>query len=142
MLNLLWRRVGINSVEKTRIIMPVNSISYRQTRFMSIHEYKSMQLLQESGILVPAGKVAETAGEAQAIANDLLDKSCHKVFVKAQVLTGGRGKGVFKNGWQGGVKGATDAKQALEIAHNMLGQTIVTKQSGPAGKLCSKVNTL
>lgn len=108
---------------------------------MSIHEYMSMDLLKKSGILVPRGKVADNAEEVEKIAQNLLSGNGRsgKIFVKAQVLTGGRGKGVFGNGWQGGVKAAQNPRQALEIASNMLGQTIVTKQSGPSGKLCSKV---
>jgi len=61
------------------------------------------------------------------------------VVVKSQIHAGGRGKGTFKNGFQGGVKVSGSAAEAFEHARNMLGQVLVTKQSGAEGKLVSKV---
>lgn len=56
------------------------------------------------------------------------------MVIKSQILAGGRGLGTFTNGFKGGVHIATSADQVKEIAGNMLGQTLVTKQSGPEGK--------
>lgn len=56
-----------------------------------------------------------------------------QVVVKSQILAGGRGLGTFTNGFQGGVH-IVHKDQALENANKMLGQTLVTKQTGPAGK--------
>jgi succinyl-CoA synthetase beta subunit len=60
------------------------------------------------------------------------------VVIKAQVLSGGRGLGTFKNGYKGGVHMITKSDQAKEIAQQMLGQELVTKQA-PNGILCNKV---
>jgi succinyl-CoA synthetase beta subunit len=59
--------------------------------------------------------------------------------VKAQIHAGGRGKGTFTNGFKGGVKLCTTAEEAGELAGKMLGQTLITAQTGEAGKLVSKV---
>jgi len=67
------------------------------------------------------------------------ESDCQNVFVKAQVLTGGRGKGKFSNGFEGGVHLAKNDKEAFEFGEKMLGHHLITKQSGPAGKLCKKV---
>ncbi len=89
---------------------------------MKIHEYQAKELLASYGIAVPGGKVAVTADEAYEIAKE----SCPCV-IKAQVHSGGRGKA-------GGVKVATTPEQAREIARDMLGMTLVTKQTGPEGR--------
>ena len=60
-------------------------------------------------------------------------------MVKAQVLAGGRGKGFFKNGFQGGVHTALSAEEVGNLAHKMLGQRLVTKQTGEEGRPVSKV---
>lgn len=70
-------------------------------RFLNVHEYVSYTILSENGIPVPKFGVAKTAAEAGKIASDLNVKD---LVIKAQVLTGGRGKGHFKNGLKGGVK--------------------------------------
>ena len=62
-----------------------------------------------------------------------------KLVIKAQVHAGGRGKGTFKNGFQGGVHLVETPEQAAEFAEKMIGQTLVTKQTGEEGKLVSKV---
>src|SRR6202011_26309 len=61
------------------------------------------------------------------------------LVVKAQVHAGGRGKGTFKNGFKGGVHVVKSAKEAREVAQKMLGQTLVTQQTGPAGRVVNKV---
>lgn len=73
-------------------------------RRLNIHEHMSVDLLREFGITVPAGRVAYSADEAVAMANELPSE---EVVVKAQVLAGGRGKGHFDNGFQGGVQSVT-----------------------------------
>jgi len=59
--------------------------------------------------------------------------------VKAMVLSGGRGLGTFKNGFKGGVHLATNLKDVKKMTEAMLGQKLVTKQSGPDGIICNKV---
>lgn len=95
-----------------------------------------MGLLKEYGIKVARGGVATTAQEAGKIARELKSKD---VVVKAQVLAGGRGKGHFTSGMKGGVKMAYSPEQAEEYAEKMLGYNLITKQTGAAGRTCSKV---
>ena len=106
---------------------------------MNLHEYQAKQLLAQCGVAVPVGAVASTADEAKAAAEKLFATGAGRVVVKAQTHAGGRGKGVFKSGYQGGVKLCDNAGQACEIAKSMLGQVLVTKQTGPDGRLISKV---
>ncbi len=103
---------------------------------MNIHEYQAKELFTKFGVATPPGKVASTAEEAGKIAEELGGKG---LVVKAQIHAGGRGKGTFKNGFKGGVHVIDNAAQAKDIAGKMLGQTLVTHQTGPDGKLVSKV---
>lgn len=103
---------------------------------MNIHEYQARNLFQQFGVATPQGREASTPAEAEAAAAALAGK---KIVVKAQVHAGGRGKGTFKNGFQGGVHLCSTAAEARSIAEKMLGQTLVTHQTGPEGKLVSKV---
>ena len=103
---------------------------------MNIHEYQAKELFEKYGVATPKGKVAASAEEAGAAAREIGGPG---LVVKAQVHAGGRGKGTFKNGFKGGVHVVDSAEQAQEIAGQMIGQTLVTHQTGPEGKLVSKV---
>ncbi|HVU37681.1 MAG TPA: ADP-forming succinate--CoA ligase subunit beta [Opitutales bacterium] len=103
---------------------------------MNIHEYQAKQLFREYGIAVARGAVAKTAGEIDP-ALALLPTG--KIVVKSQIHAGGRGKGTFTDGFKGGVKIADAPAQAKEYAGKMLGNTLVTHQTGPAGR---KVQTV
>ncbi len=103
---------------------------------MNIHEYQAKELFSKFGVATPAGKVASTAEEAGKAADELGGIG---LVVKAQIHAGGRGKGTFKNGFKGGVHVIENSAQAAEIAGKMIGQTLVTHQTGPEGKLVSKV---
>ena len=103
---------------------------------MNIHEYQAKELFEKYGVASPNGQVAETAEEAKAAAQAL---GGGNLVIKAQVHAGGRGKGTFKNGFQGGVHLLESPDQAAEFASKMIGQTLVTKQTGEEGKLVSKV---
>jgi succinyl-CoA synthetase beta subunit len=103
---------------------------------MNIHEYQAKELFEKFGVATPAGKVASTAAEAGAAAREIGGEG---LVVKAQIHAGGRGKGTFTNGFKGGVHVINTAEEAEEIAGKMLGQTLVTHQTGPEGKLVSKV---
>lgn len=104
---------------------------------MNIHEYQAKQLLAQYGVVVPAGSVCKTAEEAKAAAEKLFAAGADTVVVKSQIHAGGRGKGTFKSGYQGGVKLRKSANEIYEAAKAMLGQTLVTKQTGPDGRLVS-----
>ena len=95
---------------------------------MKVHEYQAKEILARYGVPVPNGKVARTADEAAAIAEEL----GVPVVVKAQIHAGGRGKG-------GGIKLASDAKEARAAAGEILGMQLVTHQTGPEGQVVKRV---
>jgi succinyl-CoA synthetase beta subunit len=95
---------------------------------VKVHEYQAKSLLAQYGVAVPEGEVAESPEGAREIAKRLGGAA----VVKAQIHAGGRGKG-------GGVKVAKDAEQAFEHARAILGMTLVTPQTGPAGRVVRKV---
>ncbi len=103
---------------------------------MNIHEYQAKELFEKFGVPTPKGEVANSASEARKIAEAINSKL---YAVKAQVHAGGRGKGIFKNGYQGGVKIVKTPQEVEEAASNMIGQILVTHQTGEEGKLVSKV---
>jgi succinyl-CoA synthetase beta subunit len=96
---------------------------------MNLHEYQAKEVFRSYGIAVPAGSVAATAEEAAAVARSLGGPVW---VVKAQVHAGGRGKA-------GGVKVARDVEAVRTAAVGMLGQRLITKQTGPEGLPVEKV---
>ena len=103
---------------------------------MNIHEYQAKALFEKFGVAVPKGTTATSpAGFVTALA--ALPEG--PTMVKSQIHAGGRGKGTFTNGFKGGVKFCKTKADALAMAGNMLGQTLVTAQTGPAGR---KVQTI
>lgn len=115
---------------------PSASLLTQQARNLHIHEYQCHKLMRDAGISVPNGGVAETPDEAEAVARSLQTED---MIVKAQVHTGGRGKGVFDNGFKGGVHICNTPLEVRGIAQKMLGHRLKTKQSGPEGKLVSRI---
>ena len=103
---------------------------------MNIHEYQAKELFQKYNVPTPGGAVAGTPEEAKAAAEALAGKT---IVVKAQIHAGGRGKGVFKNGFKGGVHLCDSPDKAAELSKSMLGQVLVTHQTGEEGKLVGKV---
>ena len=103
---------------------------------MNIHEYQAKELLQKFDVATTRGRVAATLDEAEQIARELGDLD---IVIKAQVHAGGRGKGIFKNGFKGGVHVRKNAEEIREVAAQMLGQILITHQTGPAGRLVNKV---
>jgi len=103
---------------------------------MNIHEYQAKELLARHGVPVPKGGVASTPEQAEKIAAELKAPS---LVIKAQIHAGGRGKGRFKHGFEGGVHVHKSSKETRDLAAKMLGQTLVTHQTGEAGRLVSKV---
>jgi succinyl-CoA synthetase beta subunit len=96
---------------------------------MKIHEYQAKAILAQHGVPVPRGEVAFNAAEAGAIARRL---GGSVVVVKAQIHAGGRGKG-------GGVKLAKSVEDAERLTSQMIGMTLVTHQTGPEGRVVSRV---
>src|SRR5205809_7180283 len=106
---------------------------------MNIHEYQAKQLLAQFGVAVPAGNAAATAEDAGTVAEKLFAAGHRRVVLKSQIHAGGRGKGTFKNGVQGGVKICASVEEVYERANAMLGQVLVTKQTGPEGRVVGKL---
>ncbi len=103
---------------------------------MNIHEYQAKELLQKFDVATTRGRVASSLDEAEQIARELGDVD---IVVKAQIHAGGRGKGTFKNGFKGGVHVRRTPDEVRDVALKMLGQILVTHQTGPTGR---KVNKL
>jgi succinyl-CoA synthetase beta subunit len=95
---------------------------------MKVHEYQAKSILARYGVAVPRGEVTDSPAEAREIARRLGGRC----VVKAQIHAGGRGKG-------GGVKLAKDPEEASALAKAILGMTLVTAQTGPAGRVVRKV---
>ena len=109
------------------------------TRIMNIHEYQAKQFLRDYGAPVLDGRIVLRAEEAKTAAGELDGPLW---VIKAQIHAGGRGKGTFieeSAGKKGGVRLAESAADAAEQAQKMLGRTLVTKQTGPAGKQVGRV---
>jgi succinyl-CoA synthetase beta subunit len=96
---------------------------------MKIHEYQAKAILARYGVTTPRGEVAYTKEEAREAAQRL---KSNVVVVKAQIHAGGRGKG-------GGVKLARSGDEAEDIAGHILGMTLITPQTGPAGRVVKRV---
>jgi len=106
---------------------------------MNIHEYQAKQLLARYGVAVPLEIPARSLDEVRAAAEKILASGSTKIVVKSQIHAGGRGKGIFTSGFQGGVKAAASVDEAVSVAGKMLGNLLVTKQTGPDGR---RVQTL
>ncbi len=106
---------------------------------MNIHEYQAKQLLREYGAPVSDGRAVLKAEDAKSAAGEIDGPIW---VVKAQIHAGGRGKGHFKEqsaGEKGGVRVTRSVSDAADEAQRMLGRTLVTHQTGPAGKVVNRV---
>jgi len=132
MASLLSRAAGI--AEKLAVCSPKKM----PVRNLSVHECVSMALLKDAGVPVPNFGVAKTPEEAKQIAKDL---DVSDLVVKAQVLAGGRGKGYFSKGAKsaGGVRLLYSPEEVEEAASDMIGDFLITKQTGAEGRICNSV---
>jgi succinyl-CoA synthetase beta subunit len=106
---------------------------------MNIHEYQAKQVLREFGVAVGRGVAIFKPEEAEAAAKELPGPVW---VVKSQIHAGGRGKGKFKEasaGDKGGVRLAKSIDEVKTFAKQMLGATLVTLQTGPAGKQVNRL---
>ncbi|SCZ92589.1 BZ3500_MvSof-1268-A1-R1_Chr5-2g08007 [Microbotryum saponariae] len=152
------------ALRSTRAKLPKASTLSQQRRHLSIHEYLSMNLLNQYGVPTPKSKPAFSADEAFQVAKNF---GADKLVIKAQVLAGGRGKGHFdgKDGLKGGVQMVDSCvasrpahpsrahhwtltvflylpnrpEQAQTFAAQMIGHKLITKQTGAAGRACNAV---
>src|ERR1051326_5184125 len=106
---------------------------------MNLHEFQAKQLLAQCGVAIPEGEVCDAAAKAKEIAERLFARGANLVAVKSQIHAGGRGKGTFKSGFKGGVKLCKSAQDVYADASAMLGNVLVTKQTGPDGRLVSQL---
>src|SRR5215218_8137012 len=106
---------------------------------MNIHEYQGKAVLKEFGVPVSAGRAIMSADEAEAAARELGGPVW---VVKSQIHAGGRGKGKFNEaaaGDKGGVRLAKSIEEVKTFAREMLGKTLVTIQTGEAGKQVNRL---
>jgi succinyl-CoA synthetase beta subunit len=106
---------------------------------MNIHEYQAKSVLREFGVPVPRGVPVFSAGEAEAAAKELGGPVW---VVKSQIHAGGRGKGTFKEakaGDKGGVRLARSIDEVVAYTGQILGSTLVTVQTGPAGRQVNRI---
>ncbi len=106
---------------------------------MNIHEYQAKSLLRSYGVPISDGRAVLRAEDAKTAAGEIDGPLW---VVKAQIHAGGRGKGKFKEadaGEKGGVRIAKSVEEAALEAKKMLGRTLVTNQTGPAGKTVNRV---
>merc|ERR1711981_778985 len=130
---LATEKLALTKVSK--VLSPA-CVSICQQRELSVHEHVSMSLLKDAGVPVLNFGVAKSAEEAKQIAIDI---TTNDLVVKAQVLAGGRGKGSFKGGYKGGVKLVYSPEEVEESAKGMIGDFLITKQTGADGRICNSV---
>ncbi len=107
---------------------------------MNLHEYQAKELMKKNGAAIQEGIVAETPEQAVSAAQKLKELySSDWVVVKSQIHVGGRGKGKIVGTEQNGVALAKNHDAVKTIATNILGGVLVTKQTGPAGRLVNKI---
>lgn len=104
---------------------------------MNIHEYQAKELFDKAGIPVSLGVVITKAEQIDDALSGFGENDT--VVVKAQIHAGGRGKGTFTDGYKGGVKVVSSKAAAKEAALKMLGNTLVTKQTGEAGRMVQTI---
>src|SRR4029079_15909665 len=109
--------------------MPAGRIPAEDRTTMKIHEYQGKEIFRKFGVPTPRGIACFSVEEAVAAAKKLGGKVW---VVKAQIHAGGRGKG-------GGVKVAKSLDEVRDLSKKMIGMTLVTHQTGPAGKQVNKV---
>merc|ERR1712038_34011 len=133
---LATEKLSLRSTKKVSNVLSPACVSVSQKRDLSVHEHVSMSLLKEAGVPVPNFGVAKSSDEAKKIAQDI---ATNDLVVKAQVLAGGRGKGAFKGGYKGGVKLVYSPEEVEESAKGMIGDFLITKQTGSDGRICNSV---
>jgi succinyl-CoA synthetase beta subunit len=106
---------------------------------MNIHEYQAKALLAQHGVSVPAGDICSTPEEVRAVAVKRFAEGYKRIIIKSQIHAGGRGSGTFTNGFRRGVHFCVNPAEAYSVAKRMLGQMLVTKQTGPEGRQVRKV---
>lgn len=107
---------------------------------MNLHEYQAKELLKKFKVPVQEGISVDSVMSAEEAYRQIKSESNSKfAVIKAQIHAGGRGKGTIEGSEQHGVQVVKSAEEAASVARNILGGTLVTKQTGPAGKKVNKI---
>src|SRR6188768_2230977 len=125
----------------------LQTINYKQFLYlrrnfcsMNLHEYQSKELLKRYNVPIQEGMACSTPGEAEEAYRQIKTQyGSAFAVIKAQIHAGGRGKGKIRGTEQRGVAVGKNAEAVKEIAQNILGGTLVTIQTGEAGKVVNKV---
>ncbi|KAJ7317051.1 hypothetical protein JRQ81_003213, partial [Phrynocephalus forsythii] len=112
------------------------AVQWAPRRWLNLQEYQSKKLMADHGVTVQRFFVADTASEALEAAKRL---KASEIVLKAQILAGGRGKGVFSSGLKGGVHLTKDPNAVRQLAEQMIGYSLVTKQTPKGGVKVKKV---
>lgn len=129
-------RIGLQPALKS--LYPTSQILTSKCN-ISLQEYQSKKLLEAHGVNIQRFQMASTPEEAHDAGVNLLNTIASELVIKAQILAGGRGKGVFTSGLKGGVKLTKDPKVAQDLANQMLNFKLTTKQTKPEGVLVEKL---
>ncbi|XP_064422330.1 succinyl-CoA ligase [GDP-forming] subunit beta, mitochondrial isoform X1 [Latimeria chalumnae] len=129
---LVMRRVAL----KCALGNKIQAFQLIPRRWLNLQEYQSKKLMAEHGVTVQRFFVADTANDALEAAKNLKAK---EIVLKAQILAGGRGKGVFNSGLKGGVHLSRDPNAVGQLAKQMLGYSLITKQTPKDGVKVNKV---
>jgi succinyl-CoA synthetase beta subunit len=107
---------------------------------MNLHEYQAKELLKKYNVPVQEGYACSTVHEAEEAYRNIKNHSgSNFAVIKAQIHAGGRGKGTIRETGINGVKVVKSAEDTVDVAKKILGGTLVTLQTGPAGKLVNKI---
>ncbi len=124
----------------TQIITQHTLLSSSKFKKMNLHEYQAKELLKKYKVPVQEGIACNTPGEAEEAYRQIKTQfGSSFAVVKAQIHAGGRGKGSIVGKDQRGVAVGKNADAIKEIAQNLIGGTLVTIQTGPAGKVVNKI---
>ncbi|KAL9879728.1 succinyl-coenzyme A synthetase beta subunit, GDP-forming [Glossina fuscipes fuscipes] len=110
--------------------------NWQQIRNLNLLEFQSKDLLQKYNVAIQQFQILDSSNNDKTV----LEKfDCPEYVVKAQILAGGRGKGVFDNGFKGGVHITTSKEEVLNLSKKMIGNRLITKQTPKSGITVKKV---
>lgn len=115
------RSSGVAAVFARRMLVATDASNKHQKRNLNVHEHVAMEILKAGGVAVPRFAVATSPEEALQKSQKL---GANDFVVKAQVLTGGRGRGTFSSGLKGGVKLVYSPEEVCSTAKDMIGNHV------------------
>uniref|UniRef100_A0A8C5R574 Succinate--CoA ligase [GDP-forming] subunit beta, mitochondrial n=1 Tax=Leptobrachium leishanense TaxID=445787 RepID=A0A8C5R574_9ANUR len=121
---------------RTSLLNRTQGVQVTSRRWLNLQEYQSKKLMADNGVTVQRFFVADSASDALQAAKRL---NAREIVLKAQILAGGRGKGVFDSGLKGGVHLTTDPNKVETLAKQMIGYHLTTKQTAKEGVKVHKV---